>query len=53
MTDKINAEETDGKRVGKKIQRKKKVQVSNVELNEQSQDTQQGESFGFDGFRSS
>ncbi|KAG7543810.1 Ribosomal RNA-processing protein 7 C-terminal domain [Arabidopsis thaliana x Arabidopsis arenosa] len=36
--------ETDGKRVGKKIQRKKKVQVSNVELNEQSQDTQQANS---------
>ncbi|CAE6206078.1 unnamed protein product [Arabidopsis arenosa] len=32
--------ETGGTRVGKKILRKKKVQVSNVELNEQSQVTQ-------------
>lgn len=33
-------EETDGKRVGKKIQRKKKEKVSNVDLSEQPQATQ-------------
>jgi ribosomal RNA-processing protein 7 len=49
VTDKINAEET----VGKKIQRKKNEKVSNVELSEDPQAAQlQGESFGFDGFRS-
>ncbi|XP_010450876.1 PREDICTED: ribosomal RNA-processing protein 7 homolog isoform X3 [Camelina sativa] len=33
-------EETDGKRVGKKIQRKKKVKVSNVDLSEDPQATE-------------
>ncbi|XP_010440985.1 PREDICTED: protein FAM133A isoform X2 [Camelina sativa] len=36
----LHQEETDGKRVGKKIQRKKKVKVSNVDLSEEPQATE-------------